>query len=302
MDERKLASSTLPMSVHSWGGLGSQIFAWLVADRVASERNTVLVHHTSGVTRRTLELRDVQSTFEMREIDDFYSAHPHSGARLSTTSRLRLAPRHFARLVLNSSGVITSGSAGRSLEPRLHPWTLAYRGHYTDSRLDARQVVRLDHALSVSTIPNFLTAGAHNSLITVHYRLGDLTTGVKGGAAFVSAPRLRHEILRVLELRADEIEGVMLVSDSWELASESLDLPRSVEVVQPENGAAAWDDLAALTQGAHLIGTNSKLSFWAAVALSYQGRPWSLPHELHPMVRRNSRLFGRASTSAGDFY
>ena len=67
----------MPIRIHCWGGLGSQLYAWALFERLSirfPKRKLRLVLHTSGVTRRASDLNDLFSVDELITLDDF--VHP----------------------------------------------------------------------------------------------------------------------------------------------------------------------------------------------------------------------------------
>jgi len=77
--DRMRIFSRLPIRVHCWGGFGSQIFACVIAKRLASlfpARKIVLIFHSSGVTRRTLEIpKGFTGDFTVLTQDDFRTSN-----------------------------------------------------------------------------------------------------------------------------------------------------------------------------------------------------------------------------------
>jgi len=67
--------SLLPrIKIHVWGGLGSQLHAWYLAEALMVKhpgRKIKLVFHSSGVTRRTPEICQVLAEFKYIFVDDF---------------------------------------------------------------------------------------------------------------------------------------------------------------------------------------------------------------------------------------
>ena len=67
--------SCIPLRVHCWGGLGSQLYALAVAydlQRKYPKRKIKLLLHTGGVTKRVSELDFIDSIgFEIIQISDF---------------------------------------------------------------------------------------------------------------------------------------------------------------------------------------------------------------------------------------
>ena len=64
----------LPISIHCWGGLGSQLFTWAMAEKIAKEyprRKIKLVLHSSGVTKRDSSVDFLSQKYQIVNINDF---------------------------------------------------------------------------------------------------------------------------------------------------------------------------------------------------------------------------------------
>ena len=56
----------MKLKIHSWGGLGSQLHALSIAHDLKQNfptRKLILIHHTSGVSRRFFELKSIIDKF-----------------------------------------------------------------------------------------------------------------------------------------------------------------------------------------------------------------------------------------------
>ena len=65
---------SLPISIHCWGGLGSQLFTWAMAEKIAKEyprRKIKLVLHSSGVTTRDSSVDFLSQKYQIVNINDF---------------------------------------------------------------------------------------------------------------------------------------------------------------------------------------------------------------------------------------
>ena len=65
-----------PLRIHSWGGLGSQLFAIALAEElkvIFPKRSFKIVLHTGGVTRRLPEIVGLFPNFDYIYEDDFQS-------------------------------------------------------------------------------------------------------------------------------------------------------------------------------------------------------------------------------------
>ena len=62
--------------IHCWGGLGSQLYAWAMAEMVQTKyprRKIEIVFHSSGVTKRYSDLNFLRSVFNIKFRDDYIS-------------------------------------------------------------------------------------------------------------------------------------------------------------------------------------------------------------------------------------
>ena len=74
------------LRIHSWGGLGSQLFAAHIVLRLKQQypgRRVRVIVHTSGVTKRYTELNFTRLGIKIIEIDDFLKP------KLQTTLQVR---------------------------------------------------------------------------------------------------------------------------------------------------------------------------------------------------------------------
>ena len=63
-----------PISVHCWGGLGSQFFAWATVEKLKIKfphREIRIILHTSGVTERFSEIDFLSKEITLKQINDY---------------------------------------------------------------------------------------------------------------------------------------------------------------------------------------------------------------------------------------
>ena len=73
--------SKIPIKLHCWGGLGSQLYAWALCERLANrfpKRRILLILHTDGITRRDSELDNLFSSSELMHVNDFVDSESNS--------------------------------------------------------------------------------------------------------------------------------------------------------------------------------------------------------------------------------
>lgn len=124
------------LSIHIWGGFGSQLLGLLAAKQIARihpKRNIRLVFHQSGVTLRQLELPDDwTNSFIISTKLDFDRAERQSKSTSNVSSKL--IKRYITRSV-ESIGVISKLTSPGSTYG-IRPWTLSIRSSHENFRID----------------------------------------------------------------------------------------------------------------------------------------------------------------------
>ena len=232
------------LRIHVWGGLGSQLYAWALAEIFVSKtrRRIELVLHSSGVTRRTSDLDFLRDKFSIKVIDDFSSktaVNSRSGSR-SILSILR-------KLSLQFKVVLTDAELGE--EAQFYPWTREIRGHYTNIRIPEsiikEMIFRAQQEKLLKVDRNY------KRQYLIHYRLGDLLS-------LHEKKPIPPE--RFAAFKFDHFP-VFVASDSIEEALSRLGRILSIEINSLET-QSPWAVLDAIINSAIFIGTPSKISFW----------------------------------------
>jgi hypothetical protein len=238
------------LRVHSWGGLGSQLFALSLIfnlRRIFPKREVLLIHHTSGVTRRIFELEFLlDSGTELRTIDDFKSVQQSNYDKL---------PKKFLKSnlkrILEQTKFYIDYDRTKDLS-KIKYWTIMLRGHYSHAQISQdfyRSCIEKFRGDEKSTT---------SSSLVIHYRLGDLVDlNVK---SIIPSKRIIERAR--IALKAGNYEKVIIFSDSPKEAMKSLSKIKNfikevefsnrptVEVIKNSIGAK------------YFIGTNSKVSIW----------------------------------------
>jgi hypothetical protein len=237
---------SVPLKIHVWGGLGSQLHAWALAESLQLRRNRriILVLHTSGVTRRESDINFLSGEFAIQHLEDFEVAKPE----VKGSNRFKLLVKQIIKNLLKSLSIVLDDSRLESIS-RIRPWTLSLRGHYT------QVVVRQETLLLMVTKAR--RAGLLNldkPLIEgtlFHYRLGDLMTieskSPLDPSRFQNLPSL------VLPLQ--------VMSDSIDRAQQLLSVQFSINIT-PVVDKSPWDAISIGIRSQVFVGTPSKLSFW----------------------------------------
>lgn len=234
--------------VHTWGGFGSQLLALaLLLDLRQSypSRRYCLVFHSSGVTRRPIEIKAFLEGVDYVEIDDFLTEKLIS----SKTSILRKA----LKLLLHFTYIVQSDPGSKAI-PKIYPWTQSIRGHYSFRPINSSTMRKLIIELMR------LTVSTKSPTIFVHFRLGDLLTLQ---SKTFSSPEKIVELLNQVLKDVNKVERIVIATESPKEAKALLagteHLPIEFET---------FDPTYTLSHGLNsriFIGTNSKLSLWIAL-------------------------------------
>ena len=244
---------SLPLRIHVWGGLGSQLHAWALAEsiRKSTNRPISLILHSSGVTKRSSDLGFLGDYFHIRSVEDFtLQTEPYAKMPLFK-SALSLLVKRVMKMTKLSLGDDFLESANSVL-----PWTFSLRGHYSNIYIEQDTIMEI---LAKSFRHGLLDDKAESKTGTIiHYRLGDL---------------LNLDSKRPLsEIRFKGLENLRspfyVISDSPEVAQARLNqvLGTNVEII---NENSAWAAINAALNYECFIGTPSKLSFWIIAFRSF---------------------------------
>lgn len=245
-----------PIKMHSWGGLGSQLFALnavLLLKEKYPIRKIILVHHTGGLTRRPLELRFDGINIEI--VDDFKPNVKETSVSLRPKFAQWLQhSKHFAKRFLIFTSFLQSMNDNYSFG-LTKPWVMQIRGHYTRLPIKQENMKMIRIALFANLEESRIPANI-SSFISVHIRLGDLVT--KKNSSLISPDVLLPKIAEFAKLGR-----VLLFSDSSKEELESflgnISIWEYADISQAR-GVIQWCSMSKI-----FIGTNSKISFWISV-------------------------------------
>lgn len=250
----------LPINIHVWGGLGSQLFALALAEDLAQKfprRDLRFIFHTGGVTYRKLDIAPFLSEYQFVVKDDFTSSSVPGESRRATKKisskkvQFRVPLKKLATF-LGFSSPLDSDQDFRKCKP----WVLSVRGHYTYRVISSYSIDKIisNAKLSGLPIPNTPTS---NDIVGIQYRLGDLIDLSSKGPV---DPEL---ILRHSLSIQNDFPGLrfLLFSDSPENAKTLLSGITSIE----SRSLDPWATITALTENKFFIGTNSKISQWVVI-------------------------------------
>lgn len=269
----KFSMFRIPLKIHIWGGFGSQLYGINVAMKMQDifpKRRISLVFHSSGVTRRKLELPNfIARHFIFSEVDDFTTSAPTSKKSKGNVSRI------IIRKLAIYFGFLAELSSEKSTL-NLQPWLFQLRGHYSYLRI---------HPAMVEILAESLQLNIHrpsNLSCCLHFRLGDLL--YLTNKTFIDPKRVIQELN--IRFRNNEIT---LLSDSSESELREVLGIASSPFHFSFNNMSPLDTVSFGALSKIFIGTNSKLSLWISI-LRYQlniGQSTSLPRELFSVLKLN---------------
>jgi hypothetical protein len=245
------------LTIHCWGGLGSQLYAWAMAEKVQiifPRRKVELVFHSSGVTKRVSELEFLGSFFNVKFVDDYISTPESNNTPKTNKNFIKNTVKKFLYMAK-----ITLYCNSNYEFNKIKPWTLSLRGHYSHVNLDAKVIQRmLSRICSENKIPLFKSI-KQDKVLSIHYRLGDLQ--YLASKTFINPIDLGGCIERIL--LSKECKFVTVYSDDQIAAQQFLSdyLPAETAFTNSE----IWNTLLNLVSTNYFIGTNSKISLWAAI-------------------------------------
>lgn len=244
-----------PVTVHCWGGLGSQLYAWILATRLKTTyklKRVTINFHTNGITRRDWEIPFSLGEIGLKLIDD-YAANVDSTALRNVVSEKVVFPgiKQKLRYFVQNAGFIGVCDTEEDLNS-LKPWVIQVRGHYSYLEPTVEEAKNL-HQLLMSSRSS-LSKMKFNAC---HYRLGDLTSLVT--KSYISWERLSQIVARVGK------------ENDWIMFSDSPIKNLSNLSINLEELNCTWLNTKTLEvierciQAENFVGTNSKISVWIAM-------------------------------------
>jgi hypothetical protein len=249
------------LRVHSWGGLGSQMFALSLIFEIRKEyprRRIKVIHHTSGLSRRLFEIEFMlDNKTQLMTTDDYVKPTNLKNFKSDKPKKLVLKA---AKSILNFFALSVDFDSNNSLK-RIKRWTYEVRGHYSKSLVSENF---LKHCVSFYKVDNTEKIRMQNSLV-IHYRLGDLID--LPGRSNIKF----NEILQVVHntLKTNNFERIIIYSDSVDIAKEMLTSLEDLMI------PIDYSDLPTISLVTHsvnakfFIGTNSKVSIWIVTIREY---------------------------------
>lgn len=245
------------LAIHCWGGLGSQFYAWAMAEMMVRKfprRKIQIVFHSSGVTKRYSDLKFLSPAFNMKFVDDYISH--------SESNQKPLTGHHLIRIILKNFLYFTRITINCNTNDefnKVKPWTLSLRGHYSYINLDANITARMLFKIYEEFGRSSFKSIKQDNSLSVHYRLGDLQH--LENKTYVDAIDLGKCIEKII--LSKECKTVTVHSDDQVTAKHLLHgfLPSETTFADSD----VWNTLFDLIETNYFIGTNSKISLWAAI-------------------------------------
>ena len=289
----RLVRANLPLQIHVWGGLGSQLHACFLSHRIQCDfpkKKVSLIFHSSGVTRRPPEVLGLLGDLNYRIVDDFVSAQ--NQIDLERRFRKELKQRFFSRFHIVES-------CNNEIEyKRLRSWTLQVRGHYSNLNLSSDFSEKsLGRMRELGEFSAMEVDGVSNSG-SIHVRLGDLLEIEEKN------PTNFQDVIQVVRANIDILEkiGLYIYSDSPLVAKEMLKEFNFTVLAKDKYQENAMNALVGMVDSSVFIGTGSKLSLWVAVMRFHTNFTSStfLPSYLNPILE--SLIPDLKTTSSINFY
>ena len=240
--------------MHSWGGLGSQLYAIALIfelQKLYSKKKIILIHHTSGVTRREFELHSVLPLgIQLNQVDDYVTSNRAGDYRGHFRSnKFKLSIKKILGKFLLSLNLDENSNLGK-----IKFWTLEIRGHYT------KLPISMDYINYLINMFNVKSNNEHDfaDTLSIHYRLGDLVD--LSGKTFVPTSKL----LKVVEdvYKSYSFDKIIIFSDSIEVARKKLAILTKLTLNIEYSCAPTITVIKDSIKSKYFIGTNSKVSFW----------------------------------------
>ncbi len=288
--------------VHCWGGLGSQMYAWALFERLQNkfpDRKFKLVFHTGGVTKRLPDLEPLFMKNEKDFVQDFERSKNTALGKSQNrklTSSIKKTIIKVIKQILAKTGFVAS--ANNELEfSKLKPWVISIRGHYSEIRIDLGTIILMETRAEISGSNFRIIRKQNEELDVLHYRLGDLLS-----LAEKSPIETKRIVKTIQEAKAGITHDLWVLSDSPSHAVELLQREDSEIRVKSDDGSLdAWQSLMAMSNANIFIGTSSKLSIWAIIfrALLLEEAPSYISKEVKHHVVAN---LAEPELSAVHFY
>ena len=240
--------------VHSWGGLGSQLFAYSTAEYLGQrypKKQISIVLHSSGVTKRAPAIDFLGEKYKIIVKDDFNDRLKSD----TNVSKSKLILKQILKMIMEKSHLVLEGNS--TLEQRkIKPWTLVLRGHYSYAEISKNTLRIMAKKIEDLIEPGFRQNFKKASYIGLHYRLGDLVK--LDNKSHIEPTVISTYVLQVAKV--NHVTDIHIYSDDLVLARNLLSNELNDSAFF--NEADIWVAIVNLIHSDYFIGTNSKISIW----------------------------------------
>jgi hypothetical protein len=255
-------SSCIPLRIHCWGGLGSQLYALSTAYDLKikyPKRIIRMVLHTGGVTKRLSELEFIHNIdFEIVQVNDFRNQDKEFKTQIELNKN-RL--RRFVIRILYFFNFVVSANSDIEFD-KVRPWTLSTRGHYFNRKVSTSFYSYLLKCLEIKKKP----PNRSTFDIAIHYRMGDLLS--LSTKSITPANKIIDVIIQIKKVSKNL--NINVYSDSPQIAKETLIQAGLTDEFQVKD-LPTIDVIRACTEADYFIGTGSKVSLWIVNIRRYMG-------------------------------
>jgi hypothetical protein len=253
--------------------LGSQLYAWALLEDLLIDfpnRRIKLVLHSSGVTRRESDLDFLRVELEVDVVDDFKETFRNLRGSRKIIPGWKLGVSGSLKFILQKLGFLATANDDYEYA-RIRSWTTDIRGHYSKRTISSESLSQMrmrTERCGKSWFTECLSESINLNVFRIHVRLGDLLTlDTKEPLAFdrIYSAINQYDII-------DSVSRTFYVaSDSLEIACKNFleKYPRDMQIPVVED---PWSTISVLSRSGIFIGTNSKISVWAAILRFNQDR------------------------------
>ena len=255
---KSIVKTWFPLKVHVWGGLGSQIHAWFLFERIQKVfpgRRVSLVFHSAGVTRRLPEIQDFLSVDQWEFIDDFLVNTPKKFSKPKFKIR-----SGFKSVFLKRLHLVESVDSENEFE-RIRWFTLQTRGHYSRLLIPQGLANQILNRVSEKYPVQNVSMPTPAQYVALHLRLGDLLEIED------KSPTKKRDVRKIVSKVHSELmsSNLLVFSDSPKVASEWLEGFRFVTLANHDLQSHALKSMVSMVNSDVFIGTGSKISIWVAI-------------------------------------
>lgn len=254
--------SCIPIRVHCWGGLGSQLYALSLAHDLQikfPKRNIKLLLHTGGVTNRVSELDFIHNIdFETIQINDFQI---QDNEYINQAKSIKVVFKRTLVRIIYFLKFIVSANSSTDFD-KVYPWTISTRGHYFNREVSTDFYKYLLGHIKFEKKPIIRSQFE----IAIHYRMGDLLTLTEKS---ISPANKIIDAISQVKKNHNNIK-INVYSDSPQIAKETL-LSAGLTDEFVVSDRSTIDVIRACVYANYFIGTGSKVSLWVVNIRRYMG-------------------------------